>query len=55
VGVKAALRVRGNRGSDREHDAHVQESNARSDWCRSGDARDIIAGVQRLVEESLVE
>jgi hypothetical protein len=48
VGVSVGLRVRGNRDKDREHDEHVQDSNARSDWCRSGDARDIEADVRSL-------
>lgn len=42
AGVKGALRDRGNRASDREHDVHVHGWNVRSDCCRSGEARDIV-------------
>ena len=43
AGVKVGLRARGIRVSDRAHEEHVQELVRRSDWCRNGDATDIIA------------
>jgi hypothetical protein len=42
AGASVGLRVRGTRERDRAHDEQVQESNARSDWVRRGDAKDII-------------
>jgi hypothetical protein len=48
AGVKVALRVRCNRGSDRAHEAQVQEFKDRSDWFRRGDANDIFGCELRL-------
>jgi hypothetical protein len=45
AGLTVALRARGNRVNDREHDAHVQDSNARSDCCLSGGLKDMVVGV----------
>jgi hypothetical protein len=38
-----AFRARGSPASDREHDVHVQDSKARTDWRRRGNV-DIAAG-----------
>jgi hypothetical protein len=50
AGVKVGLRVRGTLESDRAHEAHVQELNARSEWFRSGDAKDIAGYGLQLAE-----
>jgi hypothetical protein len=44
VGFVVASRMRGKRDDDREHDAHVQDLNARSERCRKGDMKDIMVG-----------
>jgi hypothetical protein len=54
AGVKVALRVRCNRGSDRAQDAHVQEFKDRSDWFRRGDVNDIF-GCELRLERTLGE